>query len=143
MVSMAFRTSGCAWFGSLRCWHQLPLEHCVDSKPDVLTLSIDANTLLIYAPATSRTHFLPLHPLCDDLREATRAGKEICSWMNSGSLRRSKAHCQMQNWEERKSLRELRKIQGLSPGDHHKQPFEMRLSRSPDSHPAFRPASTT
>lgn len=79
MVSMIFRTSVCAWFVILRRWHQLPQEHCVDSKLDVLTLSIDANTLLIRAPATSRTHSLPLHPRCDGLREATRAGKEICS----------------------------------------------------------------
>lgn len=90
MVSMIFRTSVCAWFVILRRWHQLPQEHCVDSKLDVLTLSIDANTLLIRAPATSRTHSLPLHPRCDGLREATRAGKEICSWMNSGSLWESK-----------------------------------------------------
>lgn len=53
------------------------------------------------------------------------------------------AHCQVRNWEERESLRELRKIEGLSARDHDKQPYVMRLSRSPNSLPAFRLASTT
>lgn len=32
MVNMVFKTSGCTWFGSVRRWHQLPLEHRVDEK---------------------------------------------------------------------------------------------------------------
>jgi len=66
----------------------------IASRPIASYLGVETNTCLITTSfqVVVESNKVPPQPslLCDGLREATRAGKGICSLMSSGSLQRSK-----------------------------------------------------